>query len=211
MKIIGLKIIKVILLIGLIINSSFVEAKIESRDLQKKHQETPNERFFRKGGKSTPAKVIYTKEKYYTTEDIIQHRDLSLYESAGPYDGGYFPMFHNEDPQQAIDLQATAREFVWQHWKEKKRAYLIITFHSVDATSTTHLFIEPDDLGVWSISRRIVRHHGEIDDLPKTFSVQRINLKDKNNSKIISVDSTPDPKSYVLLFIDKDGESNGNL
>lgn len=44
-----------------------------------------------------------------------------------------------------------ARDFIWNHWREKKRAYIVVTITSPDAGSDVHIFIEPDDANVWRV------------------------------------------------------------
>ena len=44
-----------------------------------------------------------------------------------------------------------ARDFIWQHWLEKKRGYLVVTITSPDAASDVHMFIEPNDAGAWRV------------------------------------------------------------
>jgi hypothetical protein len=64
-----------------------------------------------------------------------------------------------------------ARDFIWKHWQEKKPGYFRISLNGVDATSTSHIFIEPDAKGDWQITWRIVRNHalvkgGFVNDVP---------------------------------------------
>jgi hypothetical protein len=44
-----------------------------------------------------------------------------------------------------------AREFIWNHWREKKRAYIVVMITSPDAGSDVHIFIEPGDANVWRV------------------------------------------------------------
>lgn len=44
-----------------------------------------------------------------------------------------------------------ARDFIWNHWREKKRAYIVVMITSPDAGSNVHIFIEPDDANVWRV------------------------------------------------------------
>lgn len=59
-----------------------------------------------------------------------------------------------------------ARDFIWRHWQAKKRGYIRITFNSVDATSASHIFIEPDARGVSQGTWKIVRHN-DMESSPK--------------------------------------------
>lgn len=152
--------------------------------------ETPNEKFKRKGGKITEVSVITKADGELTTENIEQDRDLSLYDK-----GGYFNCnsFQNIDRETCKKNERAARDFIWQHWKEKRQGYLSITYNSIDAVSTSHIFIEPKKQGSWHVAWRIVRHSDEVNDMPDLVAVERIeNAEGKN--------------SYSLVFRDKDGD-----
>ncbi len=88
-----------------------------------------------------------------------------------------------------------ARAFIWEHWQSKKRGYIRITFNSVDATSTSHIFIEPDSYGVWRVTWRIVRRNNEVDDLPPIRIIVR---------KTVGAE-------YVLVFNAADGKEQETL
>ena len=51
-----------------------------------------------------------------------------------------------------------ARSFVWDHWKDKKRGHIIVSFVGDGKIFDTHLFVEPDDhpdaAGRWRIVER---------------------------------------------------------
>jgi hypothetical protein len=85
--------------------------------------------------------------------------------------------------------------FIWEHWQNKKRGYIRLTENTVDCTSTSHIFIEPDDGGKWQIAWRIARSHAmmsdAVDDLP---TIRRVDQKIKNG------------KATSLIFKDADGE-----
>jgi hypothetical protein len=61
----------------------------------------------------------------------------------------------------------------------------------VDAVSTSHIFIEPDEKGIWYIARRIVRWHAlpggsnQIDDILGLVTVERVEGKNKNDWSIV--------------------------
>src|SRR5260370_34132484 len=44
-----------------------------------------------------------------------------------------------------------ARDFIWNHWREQKRAYIVVMITSPDAGSDVHIFIEPDAANVWRV------------------------------------------------------------
>jgi hypothetical protein len=128
--------------------------------------ELANARFQRKGGRSTTSRVL-SREGELTVTDVAQGRDLKQYDT----------LRLNPKPRTVIGLRndpilAHARTFLFEHWRDHKQAYLSLTLSSVDATSTSHIFIEQDKTGRWRVSWRIVRDMGEVDDLPTYYSMR---------------------------------------
>jgi hypothetical protein len=165
---------------------------VQAQKKLEQRQETLNERFYRKGGKTTKAEVI-SKDSELTTANIAQDRNLSLYD-----DGRHFNcylIYEGDDPECSIPK---IRDFIWQHWQNKRRGYIRFTFGSIDAVSTSHIFIEPNVQGVWHIAWRIVRHSGEITDMPDIRS-----LKQRRSTKN---DFTHDQAPKILSFIDWEGD-----
>ena len=169
----------------------------------KKKNETPNERFYRKGGKETKA-VVIIKDGELTTSDVAQQRDLASYASGGHincrdgmvrYGGESAADFSSERCQ-----LPKLRDFVWEHWQAKKRGYIRISFDSVDAVSTSHLFIEPDKDGKWHVAWRIVRHLGEITDVPDIRAIKQ------RSATRNDFECRCDPGSMILSFSDWEGD-----
>ena len=134
--------------------------------------------------------------------DVAQGRDLSRYERLMLADPGRRLM---SETQTAILAQS--RSFLWSHWEQKKRAYLVLTLSSVDATSTSHVFIEPDNSGRWRIYWRIVRTDGEVDDLPTEYNVDWVVPGDWDKPGIpIAAGQSPDPSRNELEFRNTCGE-----
>ena len=130
--------------------------------------ELPRDRFKRSGGRTIDAKVQYL-DGVLTIPDVEQGRDLSQYETL---------VLRNPKPMSIAEMNTDpvlgrARTFLWQHWRDHKPAYLIFTGSSVDATSTSHVFVEQDDARRWRVSWRIVRGFRlhRVDDLPTSYSV----------------------------------------
>ena len=160
-------------------------------------EETPAERFYRKGGKETKAKIISEKGEL-TTSDIAQERGLSLYDSGGHFNcRSWIPA--QDDPKPNCDIPKV-RDFIWQHWENKQRAYIRITFDSVDAVSTSHIFIEPDQNGKWHVAWRIVRHLGEITDIPDIRSIKQRRATRED------FECNCKPGTMILSFIDWEGD-----
>ena len=117
----------------------------------------------------TPVKAFTDKDGALTTRDIAGHRDLATYDKAGHFDCRQYTK-HGFEAKPSSCLDA-ARSFIWTHWQRKKRGYLRITLNSVDATSTSHIFIEADQARNWQITWRIVRNdsmlqHSVVNDVP---------------------------------------------
>ena len=83
-----------------------------------------------------------------TKERPIADRDLSAYKFGGHL-GCKTPLIRD-----SLSCQSSlrkARNFIWNHWREKKRGYLVVTITSPDAASDVHMFIEPNASGAWRV------------------------------------------------------------
>jgi hypothetical protein len=146
-----------------------------------KQRETPNERFERKGGKSIKTEIIHRQDEELTSVIITKGRDLRLYDQGGHFNCRRWSPTAlkkgRENTQRIESDLEIVRMFIWEHWQNKKRGYIRLTFDSVDAISTSHIFIEPDANGIWQISWRIARWHAMmssgITDLPIIRQVER--------------------------------------
>jgi hypothetical protein len=136
---------------------------------------------------------------------FIQNRDLSLYNFGGEYSDCRNIML-KEIPKCQID-KAKARKFIWKHWQNKKRAYLVVTFSSVDNSSDAHIFVEPDAKGNWNLIW-IWERFGMWARRGYNFDLLEINsVKLKRATK---GDYEYLPGEYYLSFLDKDGEEATN-
>jgi hypothetical protein len=143
-----------------------------------------------------------------TAEGIEQGRDLNRYERLDVSLPGPWPAADT----QSAPTTVRARSFLWEHWRDKKPGYLTITGSSVDATSTSHIFIEEDDRGRWRVAWRIVRHTGHIDDLPTYYGVEWVRPAGwKEPGLPLHPSEKPDPKKHELEFRDKCGEVEQSL
>lgn len=165
-------------------------------------KELPNARFARKGGRTTATKVSF-QGGVLTVKDVAQGRDLHKYEKL---------TLTNPKPMTVVESQADstiprARMFVWQHWRDRKQGYLIMTLSSVDATSTSHIFVEQDNTDHWRVSWRIVRYMGEVDDLPTYYAIQWvIPAGFRQLGTPLREGQQPDPLKNRLEFRDKCGD-----
>ena len=136
---------------------------------------------------------------FLTVEGIEQGRNLQQYERLDLSQPG---------PSITVD----ARTFLWEHWRDKKAAYLTLTRSSVDATSTSHVFIEQDPAGRWRLAWRIVRDTGHIHDLPTFYSVAWVRPAGwKKPGVPLAPGEKPDPRKHELEFSDKCGDVEQSL
>jgi hypothetical protein len=169
--------------------------------------ELPNARFARKGGRTTASKVLF-QGGVLSVKDVAQGRDLGRYETL---------TLTNPKPTTVLERKGDpviqrARVFLWQHWHDRKQGYLILTLSSVDASSTSHIFLEQDDTGRWRVSWRIVRHMGEVDDLPTYYSIQWVNPTGfRQPGKPLPEEQQPDAAKNTIEFRDKCGEVEDSL
>jgi hypothetical protein len=144
---------------------------------------------------NTKAKVIGKDKGELTTKDITQKRVMAQYD-----DGGYFDCrdWIAKDESRGVCDEKKLRDFIWEKWTEKKRAYVRVTYDGVDASSTSHIFIEPDEKGEWSVAWRIVRFHmiselnNQITDVAKIVKVERVENK-------------PEKGEWALIFKNRSG------
>ena len=132
---------------------------------------------------------------------IFEGRDMNLYESGGHHDDpGFYPIAEQQRMKASVKF---ARDFIWSHWQQKKRGYLVIFKSSIDAGSDIHVFIEPDQNSRWQITSYAERIYGnascygEVDKMPPIRSVKRVRAADENWQA--------DPRLMYLKMTDLDG------
>lgn len=108
-----------------------------------------------------PSETITTIKGEITDEIILQGRDLSLYDKADT---------NKCSTQTCRDKKM--REFVWQHWKNKKRGYVFERRQGIDLSVTTHIFIEPNEQGEWIITWKVATNHAVLgNDISETLGI----------------------------------------
>src|SRR5207253_10570138 len=98
----------------------------------------------------------YDKDGAWTTKNIIQSRDMTQYDQGGYFWGRsrFGGTFGNEKDK--LEGEKKVRDFIWQHWTERKRGYIKFIFAGTDTSRTTHYFIEPNEKVEWVIVRKII-------------------------------------------------------
>lgn len=138
---------------------------------------------------------------------IVGSRNLSAYDFGGHEGcGGFYLKSEASRCEASIEK---ARNFIWQHWQEKRKGYIIVALGSIDALSDAYIFIEPDKKGNWHIVWRWARiygiggNRGEVDDMPDIVNVERKIASDKDYRFRAGT-------SY-LTFVGKDGKEIDTL
>jgi hypothetical protein len=89
----------------------------------------------------------HVEPKIEVKELIKEGRDLSLYDFGG--DISNCGMILVTEAVKCEKEYAAARNFIWQHWQEKKLAYIVYNVSGTDAGVEFHIVIEPDENGEW--------------------------------------------------------------
>jgi hypothetical protein len=182
---------------------------MESRDCLRPPppNETGNDWLIRLGGRITRYPNAQWQGDSYTVADIAQGRDLTKYEKLELRDREHFHPWERWDNPSL----APARSFLWEHWRDRKRAYLVLTQSSVDHTGTSHMFVEPDGSGRWRVYRRQLDRR-ELVDEPTAYLVVWVipNGWDRPGTPL-PAGQAPDPMKDELEFRDVCGEQDGTL
>ncbi len=145
--------------------------------------------------KETKVEVISGENNELTTKDLTQNRDLNQYDQGGHFDCRGL-IAKNESRVQCNENKI--RDFIWQHWTKKKRGYIRVTYNSVDATSTSHIFIEPNEKSEWQITWKIARLHA----MPKYNSLLTDIL---GITSVERIKDEPEKGKWALMFKNKSG------
>src|ERR1700737_2190272 len=77
-------------------------------------------------------------------------RDLSRYD-----DGGAIDYSWDIGPDAHPEVNAKLRDFLWEHWTQKRLAHVVITFYTIEGDPTKYnLFVEPDGSHHWRVSAK---------------------------------------------------------
>lgn len=119
-----------------------------------------------------------------TDDDIFQGRDISLYEITDTSKCGNYKC-----------IERKMRNFIWEHWKNKKRGYIKHKLQGIDVSFTEHIFIEPDSQENWRVIWKI--EHYQISD-----------TVDKSIKDYIGINSVERAKeNEELIFKNDNGET----
>ena len=77
----------------------------------------------------------------------VQRRDLARYANGGTFDFSW-----GLGPKALAEMKPKLREFLWEHWSQKRLGRVVATFYTIEGDPTTHhLYIEPDENGRWRV------------------------------------------------------------
>lgn len=139
-------------------------------------------------------------------------RDLSTYDKAGPY-----ALKLSLAARTRNSMLSALREFIWDHWHNRKRGHVVTTFYSKEGEPITYsFFIEPDEKGSWHVTVEIDRlltgrggskkKYSETDKFA-AYTVERIEVGGNYETiRTIPNDVTREPQSYKLRLIDEKGK-----
>lgn len=140
-------------------------------------------------------------------EMIIQNRNLDEYDRISISNCAYES---DDEYRKCEKLLEKGRKFILDHWRKKKRVYIIYDWSGVDAGVQKHIFIEPDAKGNWHLSSRWEGSYSTsfFENVPKVYSNDTVLIK----SKKIKKDSYPfRAGKFYLIFFDENGKEIGTL
>ena len=74
-------------------------------------------------------------------------RDLARYDDGGAFDLGWAGR-----PDADAQMRPKLREFLWEHWTQKRLAHVVGAFSTIEGDPTTYnLFVEPDRNQRWRV------------------------------------------------------------
>ncbi|MEP7038309.1 MAG: hypothetical protein ABI891_08200 [Acidobacteriota bacterium] len=140
-------------------------------------------------------------------ETIFQDRNMSIYDSGGQVDICFNNFVH--PLKECKNLQKGAREFIYKHWQEKRRAYIILEFDG-EGGGEYNVFIEPNKNGNWHIVWR-----SKYSNFERGFSS---NILDEQMTSVKYKTATDTEDDYpfevgtkYLIFFDKTGKVSAIL
>lgn len=151
-------------------------------------------------------KQILNEEVLRKRSLINKERDLSQFDNGGEFTNQCFPQ---DDIKGCEKKRIEARKFIFKHWKEKKRGFILYNVVGADCITDVHIFIEPGENGKWRIVEMfdysLNRYAFYEDDLSLTIYNS---VKFKRATK----DDYPfEIGEYYLSFLDENGKEGFGL
>lgn len=145
-------------------------------------------------------------------QTVTENRDLFGYEKGADF----FNCKHHSlyglkrKIQQCENELDKGRDFIWNHWKSKKRGYIVYVVAGYHGETNFHIFIEPDKNGTWHIVQRWIRDtpYMKLNADIEVATSDAIFIKRK---RAITEDDIERKGKFYLSFLDKDGKEVDTL
>ncbi len=138
---------------------------------------------------------------------IIQNRDLSNYEYGGRISNC---RVEDSEPRKCEANTYKGRNFILNHWKAKKRGYIIYEWSGTDTGNDFYYFIEPDESGNWHVLKRSERLYTRV-YRGRIFTIESLDIHTVKNKLKTEDNYDPTPGTHHLVFFDNDGKQIGTL
>ena len=150
-------------------------------------------------------------KRFDSTDDIIARitkeqswgRQLSRYDNAGHYDFSH-QVYSEEKGKQYQRMEKEIREFLWNHWNERRLGYIRETRYGVEGqVGTSHMFVEPDGNGEWRIYCIVLTIDWRIDQTERIYDMSAYKVERIKEWAPIPPEIPEDPLYYKLILKDK--------
>jgi len=147
------------------------------------------------------------------TGDTERHRDLTLYDKAGPYTLER----PREEPDQMRKVEEI-RDFLWKHWKGHRLGYLEVTSYGLEGQKTnTRYFVEASPAGRWYVAieleTEVITAKGTRAHPRYSYVATVVDRVELPKGEIMTPERSPIPDnetrtadSYQILFKDESGK-----
>jgi hypothetical protein len=135
--------------------------------------------------------------------EFLEGRNLAEYDAGGSF---WCHLRSNEgtgnegDPMRG---ERTVRDFIWQHWTEKRKGYIIFNCGGIDTSYTSHSFIEPNANGDWVVHDRSVSRQSDGTKAMTSSdmtSVKKIGPRKKGDEWVIEISGEGETTYTIPYF-----------
>ena len=138
-----------------------------------------------------------------TTPTITAGIDLTKFDQLGHYDCRQWVAADSINRSAFYEKRKEAglervRALIWSHWKQRKPSYLRVTYDSVDAVTTHHIFIDLDKTGQRQLILRSLCTMGDA-PLSEYPVIHQIELKGTEQKPSILVFKNDAGKTIISL------------
>jgi len=126
----------------------------------------------------------------------VENRDLSLYDVAP--EAKNCSWMQNAERGECLIERQRARQFIYEHWRLKKRGYISVEFSCADCDPIVHYFIEPNENGTWRIASTLEDDRFPLHKWEDAFDVRY--------RRATAREREAESSSNVLSFLDRSGK-----